>query len=55
MVSAKLCWLNVWQVFTHPTAGTLVITHEQTLLQTFTCLLELRHGQLHWHGQGFNG
>lgn len=44
-------WLAQW--ISQRTAGTLVITHDQRLLHTFTRLLELRNGQLHWHGQGF--
>lgn len=44
-------WLATW--IHQRTAGTLVITHDQTLLMTFTHLLALRNGQFHRHGQGF--
>ncbi|WP_404419457.1 ATP-binding cassette domain-containing protein [Marinospirillum sp.] len=44
-------WLAEW-IFQR-TQGTLVITHDQALLENFTQLLELRAGQLYQHGQGF--
>lgn len=44
-------WLAGW--IRQRSAGTLVITHDQFLLQGFTQLLELREGQLHRHGDGF--
>ncbi|MEC8861104.1 MAG: ATP-binding cassette domain-containing protein [Pseudomonadota bacterium] len=48
---AGRCWLSKW-LSTRP-GGALVITHDQTLLQSFGRLLELRDGALQWHGQGF--
>lgn len=46
-------WLANW--IRQRTAGTLVITHDQFLLENFTQLLELRDGQLYRHGNGFAG
>ncbi|MBC55246.1 MAG: hypothetical protein CMQ34_15570 [Gammaproteobacteria bacterium] len=43
-------WLSQW--LSQRPGGALVITHDQTLLHTFGRLLELRDGQLHWHGDG---
>lgn len=44
-------WLAHW--IEQRTAGTLVITHDQGLLASFSQLLELREGRLQRHGQGF--
>jgi len=44
-------WLSEW-LSTRP-GGALVITHDQTLLQSFGRLLELRNGAIQWHGLGF--
>lgn len=44
-------WLMRW--IHERTGGALVITHDRTLLDSFSHLLELRHGALQWHGQGF--
>ncbi|WP_111655341.1 ATP-binding cassette domain-containing protein [Isoalcanivorax indicus] len=44
-------WLMRW--IHQRTGGALVITHDRALLDSFSQLLELRHGALQWHGQGF--
>ncbi|MCP1727241.1 ATPase subunit of ABC transporter with duplicated ATPase domains [Natronospira proteinivora] len=44
-------WLADW--VKQRDAGTLVITHDQGLLASFSQLLELREGRLQRHGQGF--
>ncbi|MCH8552223.1 MAG: ATP-binding cassette domain-containing protein [Natronospirillum sp.] len=46
-------WLADW--IRQRSAGTLVITHDQGLLASFSQLLELREGRLQRHGQGFAG